>query len=146
MEELISRMNALLASSYMLYLKSSFYHWNVKHPDFPMYHQFFGDLYQEIYESIDDIAEHIRQLNGIPANSPSMLTQNSFVEGTTLVVPAPVMVANLYSDVNLFFQEIVKTNELAERFSEIGLANFLQDRHAALKKHAWMLRSMVEAA
>lgn len=144
MEELIDRLNKFLASTYVIYLKSHFFHWNVRGSDFPMYHAFLGDFYAEIYGSVDDIAEHIRQLDGIPFNSPSMIRQNSYISEASNNVPVSIEMFNeLLADVQQVSKDLVDINRISDRFSEIGLSNFLQDRHAAFRKHAWMLKSIV---
>jgi len=53
---LADNLKTLLATSFSLYLKSANFHWNVEGPSFPQYHEFFGDFYADIYESIDPIA------------------------------------------------------------------------------------------
>ena len=142
MEELINRMNRLLADSYQIYLKAHFFHWNVTGPDFPEYHQFLGNFYEEIYGSIDPIAEFIRTLDGTPQTSPSMIKQNSTVVETNEVRSASEMMEELLFDTGVAVKDIMQAMEMADKFNEVGLSNYLQERHAAFKKHAWMLRSI----
>lgn len=144
MEELINRLNKLLASSYVFYLKSHFYHWNVIGSDFPMNHKFLGDVYDEVYGSIDDFAEHIRQLDGIPLNAPSFLMQNSYLSEAKNTKYMKDIVTELLADVNKLSSDLVEVDRMADRYSEIGLSNFLQDRHAAFRKHAWMFKSILK--
>lgn len=144
MEELIDRLNRLLASSYMFYFKAHFYHWNVFGSDFPQYHEFLGNLYEEVYGSIDDIAEHIRQVDGIPENAPSRLLNNSIITESKNTKYVYDIVSELLDDVDAISRDIVDINRISDRFSEIGLSNFLQDRHAAFRKHSWMLKSIIK--
>src|SRR5687768_8007357 len=53
----------LLASSYILYLKTQSYHWNVTGPQFTSLHLLFERQYQEFIPAIDELAERIRALN-----------------------------------------------------------------------------------
>lgn len=142
MDELINKLNKLLASTYGISHKASFYHWNVVDPMFPVYHEFFGELYEEIYGSIDKLAEHIRQIDGVPLNSPSMLKQNSYLSEANDVIESRLMIRDLLEDAIAIKEDLVKIYNLAERFSEFGLSNFLQDRIEAFSKHIWMLKSM----
>lgn len=144
MNELINKMNVFLANSYAFYLKAHFYHWNVLGSDFPMYHTFLGDLYDEVYGSIDTTAEHIRQLDGIPQNSPSMLKQNSELTEATAVKSSEEIFNELNLDVLKLISDTVELDRLAGRFSKIGLSNYIQDRNAAFEKHSWMLKSIVK--
>jgi len=51
---------SVLANTYSLQLKTQNYHWNVVGNDFVALHTLFGKQYEEMYESIDEIAERIR--------------------------------------------------------------------------------------
>ena len=57
MDELKQLLKISLANSFAFYLKAQFYHWNVVGENFPQYHSFLGDLYEEVYGSGDNIAE-----------------------------------------------------------------------------------------
>lgn len=143
MEKLIDELNRFLANTYLFYLKAHFYHWNVKGPGFPMYHEHFGDIYEEVYDSIDLIAEFIRQFDGIPHNAPSLLRQNSDIEPATTVVPALEMYVALYKDAESMVSMIGELAKLSDSQGAIGLSDFLTQRHAAFKKHSWMLKSTI---
>jgi starvation-inducible DNA-binding protein len=61
-DELIKAMKIAFSSEFSYYLKAHFFHWNVEGPDFSQYHELFGKIYEEVYESIDPFAENIRKL------------------------------------------------------------------------------------
>ena len=69
MEQLILQLKRILATSFAMYLKSHNFHWNVEGPDFPEYHEFLGNLYEEVYGSVDEIAEKIRMLGAYAPGS-----------------------------------------------------------------------------
>lgn len=144
MDELIDRMNKLLANSTALYLKAHFYHWNVYGEDFPQYHEFLGDFYEEVYGSIDTIAEYIRTLDGVPQNSPSMLKQNSTLTEATSVKPSEELFQDIQFDVTVLTKNVLDAMDMADKFRKVGLSNYLQERHAAFEKHAWMLKSILK--
>jgi starvation-inducible DNA-binding protein len=144
MDELIDRLNKFLASTYVLYLKAHFYHWNVTGPDFPQYHEFLGDVYEEVYGSIDKVSEHVRQLNGVPENAPSALMRNSYILEAKTPKYVKEIIMEMLEDVDRLSSDLVDINKISERYSEIGLSNFLQDRHAAFRKHSWMFKSILK--
>ena len=55
-------LSTLLADSYMLYIKTHNFHWNVEGPMFNTLHLMFMDQYTELWNSLDLIAERIRAL------------------------------------------------------------------------------------
>jgi starvation-inducible DNA-binding protein len=60
---LADSLKILLATEYAFSLKAQLFHWNVEGPDFAQLHEFFGNLYEEVYNnSIDKTAEYIRAL------------------------------------------------------------------------------------
>ena len=60
---LADALKTLLATEYAFSIKAQLFHWNVEGPDFAQLHEFFGNLYEEVYNgSIDRTAEYIRAL------------------------------------------------------------------------------------
>ena len=58
---LADNLKTLLATEYAFSIKAQLFHWNVEGPDFAQMHEFFGELYEEVYDgSIDKTAEYIR--------------------------------------------------------------------------------------
>jgi starvation-inducible DNA-binding protein len=147
MEALVNLMNKLLADTFAVYLKSHYYHWNVEGKDFPQYHEFLNELYEELYGSVDDIAEHIRQLD---AYAPGTLARfkelTSVQENTSMPMPARDMFEDLYTELNSYYINLLPVYKMAELFSEYGLSNFIQDRMIAIKKHLWMIKSILKGA
>jgi DNA-binding ferritin-like protein len=71
-----------------------------------------------------------------------MLKQNSTVVETNEVRSAGEMMDELLFDTGIAVKDIMLAMEMADKFNEVGLSNYLQERHAAFKKHAWMLKSI----
>ena len=60
--EIARGLSRLLADTYLLYLKTHSFHWNVEGPMFQTLHQMFMEQYTETWNAIDLIAERIRSL------------------------------------------------------------------------------------
>ena len=137
MEELINKMKVVLASSFAFYLKAHNFHWNVEGVNFPQYHEFFGNLYEEVHGAIDKIAEEIRALDAYAPGSLKRFSELSTIMDETSVPSAVIMCQRLAKD-----NDSLHPFCLAERAKQLGLANFLQDRMDVHKKHGWMLRAI----
>src|SRR6056297_4047588 len=61
-EQIADKLSRLLADSYMVYLKTHNYHWNVTGELFHSLHEQFEEQYTELADAIDEIAERIRAL------------------------------------------------------------------------------------
>lgn len=140
-EELIISMKKVLADTFVMYFKAHTYHWNVEGADFKQYHDFFGGIYEELFAAVDEIAEHIRQLDGYTPTSLMELKSYSMVSEDEEAVSAMSMVNRLLDTNNLILASLMMAYKDAEAATELGLANFLQDRIAAHQKHGWMLKA-----
>ena len=141
MNELIEKLNKLLATSFTFYLKTHFFHWNVKGQDFIQYHGFFGDLYEDVYGSIDATAEQIRALQGIAYGSLTQYQSLSEVSDQTSVPTLQEMISILYRDNETTIGVLEEVHDIASRNKQFGLLNYIEGRIDIHKKHSWMLRS-----
>ena len=145
MDELIEQMKVSLASTFAFYLKAHGFHWNVEGANFPQYHEFLGDLWDETFGAVDAIAELLRTLNSYAPASFARYSELSLIKDELNIPSAMSMMTKLTTDNATIIDQLTKTQALAEKNKKMGLANFLQDRIDAHEKHGWMLRSIIKA-
>lgn len=145
MEELKQTLKQVLSDSFLLVFKAQSYHWNVEGILFSQYHDFFGDLYQEVYGSIDKTAEYLRILGEYAPKSISELYEYKTVEEDA-AIPDEVqeMLSNLQQHNNKVIDNLNKLFDYADKANEQGIADFAAARLDAHKKHAWMIRSSLK--
>ena len=80
MEGLIKNLNTFLSDLNVFYRKLQNYHWNIYGKDFFVVHEKLEEYYNEINEQIDEIAEHILMLGGIPLG-----TMQDYLNNTCIV-------------------------------------------------------------
>ena len=141
---LIDELKKVHADAFTFYLKAHFYHWNVEGPDFPQYHDFLQNLYQEVFASIDSLAELIRTLDSYAPGTLTRLKELTTIEETDDVPDARTMMTRLLQENNILRASLLTAYTTAETTGEVGISNFLQDRIQAHEKHAWMLRSILK--
>lgn len=141
---LIDSIKMVLANNFALYLKAHYFHWNVEGPDFAQFHEFFGDLYTEIYSSIDHFAEEIRALDAYAPGSFERYIELSQIKGEERLLTSLEMLRQLQVDNQTMIASLQQAYKLAEASVELGLSNFIQDRIDQHKKHAWMIRSFLK--
>jgi len=133
-----------MSNAVVMYFKAQSYHWNVEGISFPQMHEFFGNLYQELYGSIDTFAEEIRALNEYAPRNLDEIFKAKSIDGDNVATTVPAMVADLLIANN---QSIVTLNKLfgeLDAAGEQGFADFVAARLDAHKKHGWMLRSILK--
>lgn len=140
-DKLVEKMKVLLGTVFAFYLKAHGFHWNVEGENFKEYHALFGDLYEEVWGSVDDIAEHIRAIDAYAPASLGRYYQLSTVKDEANIPTAMQMVKILLADNDKVLEALKDAYDAAEAAGEIGLSNFIQDRTDIHKKHGWMLRA-----
>jgi DNA-binding ferritin-like protein len=139
MNDIISQLRLILALSYHMYYKAHSSHWNVEGINFPQYHDFFGEIYEAVFASIDTTAEYMRVLG---AKTPAtlmdicdLLPDDSATETDSLTT----MLASLSAANTLMMFHLKMGIETAGRIPEYALQNYLQDRLAYHQKIGWQL-------
>ena len=148
-QQLINGLQALLADTYILYIKTQNFHWNIKGPSFGPLHTLFGTQYAELALANDLIAERIRALGGMAAGSCGEFTRLSSIQeraGASDGLAEMEMVSILAEDNEKVSQEC---NSFMEKMNQQGIQDegtitLLADRVLAHDKAAWMLRSHLE--
>lgn len=140
-KQAVEILSLLLANTYVLYLKTQKFHWNVVDQRFYSLHKMFEEQYEQLAEAIDVIAERIRMLE-----HPTPATMKEFLKLATLketdnVPGAQQMIRTLVNDHEQIIREIrPKIAELTELHDD-GSADMLIGRIREHEKTAWMLRS-----
>lgn len=142
MNELVVALKILQANLTFMYYKVHSYHWNVEGIEFSQFHDFYSDLYEDIYGSIDPVAENIRKLGEFTPISVSELYNFKTVEeNTTRVDLIRDQLATLIVDNDKVIESLNKVFSLATTANKQGLCNFIADRLDTHAKHGWMLRA-----
>lgn len=131
----------VFASSFVFYFKASVYHWNVEGRDFPMLHEFFGSIYQEVYGSIDKFAEEIRSIGDYAPRSINEIQMYSAVHDSSPLTGLD-MVADLKTSNDVILDGLNSLFVVLE--GNPGFQDFISTRIDAHKKHAWMLSSTLK--
>jgi starvation-inducible DNA-binding protein len=142
---LADALKTLLATSYAFVIKAQNFHWNVEGPDFPQYHEFLGNLYEEVYNNaIDQTAELIRQLDSYTPGSITRFAELSQIPDQTKIPRAELMIAELHDDNVKILEMWKQAFHVAEQEDQQGIADFIASRIDAHGKHGWMLRSILK--
>ncbi len=142
-KDIADQLSVLLADTYLLYLKTQYYHWNVTGPLFGSLHLMFETQYQELAQEVDRIAERIRAL-GFEAPG----TYRQYAELTTLkedeILPsANQMLINLLEDHESICHRARSILASAGECHDEGTLDLISDRVESHEKTAWMLRSSI---
>jgi starvation-inducible DNA-binding protein len=136
-------LNKLLADTYVLYLKTHAFHWNVVGPMFQTLHLMFETQYNELWTSTDLIAERIRAL-GLPVHATwAEFVKRSSIDEREGVPEGLEMVRELVKGHEAAARTARAIFPLGERGGDESTVDLLTQRLQVHEKTAWMLRSML---
>lgn len=143
-KKIADELSRVLADSYMLYLRTHNYHWNVTGELFHSLHEQFEEQYTELATAIDEIAERIRALGHKAPGTFKEFQKLTSLEESVEEPEAMEMVRRLAvgnEQVIRTAREALKPANEAEDEATIDL---LTQRLHVHSKTAWMLRSHLE--
>ena len=133
-------LNAALADSYALYLKTKNFHWHVSGPHFRDYHLLLDDQAAQILGVTDAIAERVRKTGNTTLRSIGDISRRQSIKDNDRdFVPATEMLAELRDD-NLVlverFREVKRASEDAGDNATSGIVDEWTDQ---AEERAWFL-------
>lgn len=140
----IDHLNQQLATAWILGFNAKRYHWTVTGPHFRDYHLRFDELHAAVDATVDELAERIRMLGGVPIHTPSQMEAQSAVEPSAphaRLDPKAMLAEALAAEeraIILCHEGI----ELAGHHHDPGTADMLTRFVQVHQKEAWFLREM----
>jgi len=144
MSKVIEHLNAELASAIVVALNAKRYHWTVAGPHFRDYHLRFEELYLAADGSVDELAERIRMLGGVPIHAPAQIEAHSKakVSDPAKNLDARGMVQEALRNEERVIAALHQGIELANQSGDPGTADLLTRFVQVHQKEAWFLASM----
>ncbi len=142
--DLIDGLRQTLADTYLLFLKTQNFHWNVVGPHFYSLHKLFEEQYEQLGEAADVIAERLRALNiRAPGSFTEFLKLTSLEEADAETSDAEMVNALLASHTTIA-SNLNRLFAAAEEAGDEVTLDMLITRKEEHDKAAWMLRSILE--
>ncbi|QQT25945.1 Dps family protein [Sphingobacterium spiritivorum] len=143
LEKVAQALNILLADETVLYVKTRNAHWNIEGSDFHAVHLFFEEQYNQLSETIDDIAERIRSLGHYAVGTMKQYLEIAHLsESTHGKNDSKTYMKELLGDhesIIMYIRGLV--DEFEEKYGDSGSSDFVTALLEQHEKMAWMLRS-----
>lgn len=144
--EVAKALSTFLASTYTLYMKTLYYHWNVTGQQFHSLHALFEGQYEDLHAAGDALAERVRALGHFtPGTFKAFGELSAIQEDAELPTSARMMVSNLLEDNETASQEARKVLKAAEKAEDEVTVDMMVARMSVHEEAAWMLRSTLES-
>jgi starvation-inducible DNA-binding protein len=133
-------LNALLADTYALYLKTKNFHWHVSGPHFRDYHLLLDEQAADILASTDEIAERVRKIGGTTLRSTGHIARLQRVSDNDADYVTPRdMLSELREDNLQLAAAMRQAHGLCDEYEDVATASLLENWIDEAEKRIWFL-------
>jgi starvation-inducible DNA-binding protein len=132
-----------LSNAVVLSYKAQGHHWNVKGMKFSMFHEFFGEIYEDVYGSIDPLAENMLKVG---VNAPYRLQEFASltsISDAEVGSDAKMMVVDLLEANKTMLNCLMDCFAAANAANQQGVADFIAGRIDMHQKWNWQLSASI---
>jgi starvation-inducible DNA-binding protein len=138
--EVSAALNALLADTFALYLKTKNFHWHVSGPHFRDYHLLLDEQAGQLENSVDILAERVRRIGGTTIRSIGHIAKLQRIKDNDKdYVPAIDMLLELMNDNKTHIRHMRAAHEVADKHEDVATASFLEVFIDEAEKRCWFL-------
>lgn len=141
--EVVTCLASTLGNAVHLYFKAHGHHWNVTGRDFAQFHEFFAEIYEDVYSSLDPLAENMRKLGAMAPYRLEEFMNLSQMEDADCGTDAMRMVQDIHAANNVMIASLDECFEISTNANEQGIADFIAGRIDMHKKWRWQLTSFL---
>lgn len=133
-------LNAILADSYALYLKTKNFHWHVAGPHFREYHLMFDAQATQILATTDLIAERVRKIGGTTLRSIGDISRRQRIaDNNAENVGAAAMIEELRQDNLKLVEALREAKDVADEARDNGTSGVIDTWTDEAEERAWFL-------
>jgi len=143
-EVVVESLNVLLASFQTYYQNLRGIHWNIKGKRFFELHTKFEELYDDANMKVDEIAERVLTLGGIPLHTFDDYTENSRVtvgKNVSNDTDSVNLIVNSLTSLLKIERELL---ELSDDANDEGTNSLMSDFITEQEKTIWMMQSWLQ--
>jgi starvation-inducible DNA-binding protein len=138
--EISAALNAVLADSFALYLKTKNFHWHISGPHFRDYHLLLDEQGEQIFDTTDDLAERVRKIGGTTLRSIGHIAKLQRIsDNDEKFVPPLDMLRELMNDNKAVVTAMRGAHEVAGKHDDVGTTSLLETFIDDAEKRVWFL-------
>jgi starvation-inducible DNA-binding protein len=138
--EMSAALNALVADTFALYLKTKNFHWHVSGPHFRDYHLLLDEQGDQLQASIDVLAERARKVGGTTIRSIGHIVKLQRIKDNDKpYVSAADMLLELMNDNKAQIHHMREAHDVADKHEDVATASLLENFIDEAEKRCWFL-------
>ena len=138
-QQVVNLLNELLANYQIYYQNLRGFHWNVRGNRFFVLHAKFEELYNDAIEKVDEIAERILTLGGVPLHSYAAYTKVANLEAKEKVTYGDACLRAVVEDVQVLLKQEREILSVAAEIGDDGTQDVFSSYVSSQEKLLWML-------
>jgi starvation-inducible DNA-binding protein len=139
-KDLSAAINAVLADTFALYLKTKNFHWHMSGPHFRDYHLLLDDHGDQLFAMTDVIAERVRKVGGNTLRSIGDIARHQRIADNDAPYVTPDdMIAELRDDNQRFVSSMREAHDVCEEHNDVATASLLETYIDESEKRVWFL-------
>ena len=138
--DLSGALNALLADTFALYMKTKNFHWHMSGPHFRDYHLLLDEQATQIYAMTDTIAERVRKVGGSTLKSIGGIARAQRVLDNDADYVEPLdMLAELREDNKALSGRLREAHDVCDEHRDIATASLIEVWIDETERRTWFL-------
>src|SRR3984893_9498219 len=119
--EISAKLNAILADSFALYLKTKNFHWHVSGPHFRDYHLLLDEQGDQIFATTDVLAERVRKIGGNTLRSIGDISRHQrLADNDATYVEPQDMLAELRDDNQRVIAAMREVHDVCDEHNDVA--------------------------
>jgi starvation-inducible DNA-binding protein len=140
-------LNPLIADAFTLYLKTKNFHWHLSGPHFRDYHLMLDEQADQIFASIDPLAERVRKLGQPTLRSIGHIGKlASILDNDADFVSPANMLAELMGDNKVMAAAMRKAHKICDDSDDVATASLLEVYIDETERRTWFLFEAMRGA
>lgn len=145
MEKIIHKLNQFLADLIVFYRKLQNYHWNIQGKDFFVIHAKLEEYYDEINESIDEVAEYILSRDAQPLGTiKDYLNITKITEAENKKIKSEEVLENIAKDYSYLLNYVTTIKKDADNIEDTVTSTLMDEFIADYTKKLWMIKQSMK--
>ena len=138
--DISASLNVLLADTFALYFKTKNFHWHMSGPSFRDYHLLLDEQGDQIFATIDPIAERVRKLGGTTLRSVGHAARLQRLSDNDADFVTPMdMLAELREDNQRLAGFMRATHAVCDEHGDVASASLLENWIDEAERRTWFL-------
>lgn len=143
-DDIVKILNPLIADAFSLYVKTKSFHWHVYGPHFNDYHKLFDKQAEQIFGSIDTLAERVRKLGRVTITGIKDILDLTRIEDCEELEDAEYMIKELLEDNKDVAISMRSAIDICEENGDKPTANILQSLLDETERRIWFLFELTQ--